>query len=129
MDNYMNIYISDGDILDKLSILELKQKFIKDEDQLYNIEKEFNYLKKKTKELLKNPNVMTLYINLKQINLQLWNIEDNIRIKEKEKQFDIDFINLARSVYITNDKRAEIKKEINILTQSKFIEEKSYEKY
>lgn len=125
----MNIHISDGDILDKLSILELKQKFIKDEDQLYNIEKEFNYLKKKTKELLKNPNVMTLYINLKQINLQLWNIEDNIRIKEKEKQFDIDFINLARSVYITNDKRAEIKKEINILTQSKFIEEKSYEKY
>ena len=67
--------------------------------------------------------------NLKKVNHSLWNIEDNIREKEKFKEFDDEFIELARSVYKTNDKRAEIKKKINLLTKSDIIEEKSYKKY
>ena len=70
-----------------------------------------------------------IYFQLKSINLKLWDIEDKIRIKEKNKEFDNEFIELARSVYLNNDRRSETKKELNIMFNSEIIEEKSYEKY
>lgn len=122
----MKIEVSNGEILDKLSILEIKNNKIKDENKLKNIKKEYYYLKNISKELDYSPK---LYDALLDINNKLWDIEDNIRVKEKEAIFDKEFIELARSVYVTNDKRCEIKKQININSKSNFIEEKSYKKY
>ena len=129
MDYYMNIEISNGDLIDKLTILEIKKDLIKNKLKLENIQKEYQYIKNYTAQLLTNKIVYELYIKLKQINLRLWQIEDDIRLKEKNQIFDQEFINLARQVYITNDKRADIKKQINLDSNSKFIEEKSYEQY
>jgi len=123
----MKIEISNGELLDKLSILELKIKNIQDKHKLLNIQKEYNELLQCATELLINNEVLKKYKKLQKINIKLWNIENNIRLKEKNKTFDQEFIDLARSVYITNDKRANIKKDINILSESSFIEEKSYE--
>jgi hypothetical protein len=125
----MKIEISNGELLDKLTILEIKQNRIKETNKLFNINKELKYIKQQCLYLLDNFEIKKLYFNLKNINKKLWNIEDHIRLKEKQKIFDKKFIELARSVYITNDKRAAIKKDINILSESSFIEEKSYEPY
>lgn len=125
----MNIEISNGDLIDKLTILEIKKDYITDKIKLQNIYKEYEYIKNYTTELLKYKTIYLLYTKLKQINLQLWQIEDHIRIKEKNKIFDQEFIDLARKVYMTNDERANIKKQINIDSNSSFIEEKSYEQY
>lgn len=122
----MVIEVSNGEIVDKVTILQIKKQNIEDKGKLVNIEKEFDYLSK----ILLNINVdKVLYENLFNVNMDLWVVEDLIRIKESNKEFDDDFINLARKVYFLNDKRAEIKKEINTITNSNFIEEKSYEKY
>ena len=128
----MKIEISNGEILDKLSILEIKIDNITDELKLNNVKREHSTLK----ETLGDPPWAThvfreygFYDQLKEINEQLWVIEDSIRLKEKAQEFDSEFISLARSVYETNDKRAEMKKEINIYTGSSLIEEKSYEDY
>jgi hypothetical protein len=125
----MNIQISNAEILDKLSILEIKLNKIKDKNKLINIIKELKYIQDNCMYLLKNPLIYNLYQDLQKTNKILWNIENKIRLKEKEKKFDQEFISLARSVYITNDKRAKIKKNINLITESNFIEEKSYEQY
>jgi hypothetical protein len=125
----MNIEISNGDLIDKLTILEIKKDYITDKIKLQNIYKEYQYIKNCTIELLNYQTIYLLYTKLKQINLQLWQIEDHIRIKEKNKIFDQEFIDLARKVYMTNDERANIKKQINIDSNSSFIEEKSYEQY
>jgi len=125
----MNIQISNGEVLDKLTILEIKYECIKDINKINNITKEFEYIKEQCLYLLDNIKIQQLYSTLKTINKQLWNIEDSIRLKEKAKLFDQEFIELARSVYKTNDIRAKIKKDINLFTQSFFIEEKSYESY
>jgi len=125
----MNIQISNAEILDKLSILEIKLNKIKDKNKLINIIKELEYIQNNCMYLLKNPLIYNLYQDLQKTNKILWNIENKIRLKEKEKKFDQEFISLARSVYITNDKRAKIKKNINLITESNFIEEKSYEQY
>jgi hypothetical protein len=122
----MKIEVSNGEILDKLSILEIKNNKIKDENKLKNIKKEYYYLKNISTELDYDPK---LYDALLDINNKLWDIEDNIRVKEKQATFDKEFIELARSVYVTNDKRCEIKKQINICSKSNFVEEKSYKKY
>jgi len=123
----MKIEISIGEIVDKLSILQIKQDNINDISKLINIKNEYLYL---YKIVFAELNIhMDDYIPLLNINQKLWGIEDQIRIKEKKQEFDNEFIELARSVYITNDKRAELKKEINIKYGSKFVEEKSYEKY
>lgn len=123
----MKIEISIGEIVDKLSILQIKKDNINDESKLINIKNEYLYLHE---IVFANLNVnIDDYTFLLNINKQLWNIEDQIRIKEKKQEFDNEFIELARSVYITNDKRAELKREINIKYGSKFVEEKSYEKY
>jgi hypothetical protein len=122
------ILISDGEILDRFSILVIKQIKISDRIKLSNIENEINHLRPTFLKILSiDPNIEMLYNSLKDINEKLWIIEDSIRIKEKLQEFDSEFIDLARQVYITNDKRANIKKEINLKTKSYLVEEKSHE--
>ena len=123
----INAPISIGELVDKITILEIKKNNLQN-SKLENVLKELNFLR----ELIeKNKIVITddLFSQLKEINLSLWNIEDQIRIKEKNKEFDNTFIELARSVYFKNDKRAEIKKRINQLSNSEITEEKSYSEY
>jgi len=123
------IYVSEGEVLDKISILEIKSQNINDNNKIKNIKKELEILKAETIDLLLDKKVFELYLELKEVNLKLWNIEDRIRIKERNKKFDDEFVELARSVYYTNDERSSIKKKINILVSSEIIEEKSYEDY
>jgi len=119
--------VSIGELFDKISILEIKESKIKG-DKLKNVKNEICELKnilKKNNLTLKNE----LLEKLKDTNSKLWDIEDKLRLKERENKFDDEFINLARSVYFNNDKRASIKMEINLLFNSHIIEEKSYENY
>lgn len=127
----MLIEISNGELLDKLTILEIKLAEIKDKTKLVNIHKEFDSLNSLAKKLFDNNDgqLQNHYLELASINRQLWDIEDRIRECEKAKRFDKEFIELARSVYITNDKRSEVKKIINVTTGSNLVEEKSYEEY
>ena len=124
----MKVEVSNGELMDKLSILELKLKNITDSKKLINIKVEFNELNPLVQKLFKkyNPAVNKLYIKLAEINGKLWVIEDEIRQFEKDKNFGTKFVKLARDVYFTNDVRSGLKKEINILTNSGLIEEKSY---
>lgn len=123
----MKIEVSIGEIVDKLSILDIKQRKIPDAGKLANIQREYQYLYEIVFSML-NVNIDE-YNQLLLVNEELWNIEDDIRIKEKNKEFDEDFIRLARLVYVTNDIRFEIKKVINLKYNSNFQEEKSYEQY
>lgn len=123
------IITSNGDILDKFSILSIKKRKIKNKKQLKNINKEYKELKQIKQKICSTAIITKLYKQLIKINNTIWNIEDKIRLCEKNKKFDQTFINLARSVYVNNDIRAMIKKEINIKSSSHFIEEKSYELY
>jgi hypothetical protein len=126
----MKIEVSNGEVLDKLSILEIKINNIKDKEKLANVKREHQILKSAIGEPSWHEHVFRdygFYDQLKEINEQLWVIEDDIRIKERNQEFDKKFIDLARSVYQTNDERAVIKKEINIHTGSELLEEKSYE--
>ena len=126
----VSIPISVGELIDKITILEIKNKKITDEEKLFSIQKELSSLKNILKNLnLENDSLMPLYEELLKVNYELWNIEDEIRISEKNNRFDSSFIELARSVYITNDKRFEIKNLINNKFNSSYFEEKSYEKY
>jgi|TARA_B110000211_G_scaffold38396_1_gene39024 hypothetical protein len=127
----MKVEISNGELLDKLSILELKQTNISDKKKLSNVKIEFEELNPLALKIFKdNPSFISeLYLKLSQINAKLWKIEDDIRQCERDKSFDSKFVQLARDVYFTNDIRSELKKEINILTKSGLIEEKSYEDY
>ena len=124
-----NIPVSNGELVDKYTILQIKSIKITDIDKLQYINKEILILNKYIEILKNNYKLDSLIKKLKLVNLQLWDIEDNIRIKEKKKEFDKKFINLARNVYITNDKRAKIKLDINKLTKSKLVEIKHYETY
>ena len=123
----MKIEVSVGEIVDKLSILQIKTGIIKDEEKFANVKKEYDYLYDTVFNEMKIEQID--FFDMVVINTELWKIEDDIRKKESQKEFDQEFINLARSVYITNDKRADIKKKINIKYGSNFIEEKSYKKY
>ena len=123
----MKIEVSNGEIIDKLTILQIKLERIKDEAKQTNLMKEFSELSKVTKTIISTSDV--LYISLYEVNCELWDIEDHIRDLERRKDFGDDFIATARAVYVKNDKRSEIKREINIRTSSGLIEEKSYEKY
>ncbi len=127
----VNIPISYGELVDKLTILEIKQKKISNKDKLKNINNEYMQLDNVATKLKKtDENQYSLfYKKLLTINLSLWDIEDKIRILEKEKDFKSEFIELARKVYITNDKRFDIKSEINKHFGSEFYEEKQYVKY
>ena len=127
----MKVEISNGELIDKLTILEIKLVEIKDKDKLINIQKEFDTLNPLVEKLFEkyDSQLQHYYDELAKINGQLWDIEDWIRECESEKRFDKEFVELARSVYITNDKRSEVKKLINILTGSGLVEEKSYKDY
>ena len=125
----INTPISLGELVDKISILLIKEKNIKDEKKLILIVNELRLLKEILNKAV-HDNIIEKYLNqLVEINTKLWKIEDNIRDCEKNKKFGQDFIDLARSVYINNDKRSEIKFEINTKFNSKIIEVKSYKKY
>lgn len=124
----MEIEISIGEIVDKLSILQIKTENITDNEKLKNITKEYLYLHEIVFSKL-NISHDDQYVRLLEVNKELWDVEDKIRDKERNKEFDSEFIELARSVYFTNDKRAEIKKEINLKYNSTFVEEKSYNPY
>jgi hypothetical protein len=123
----MKIEVSNGEIIDKLTIIQIKLERIKDTLKLKNLKKEFDELKSAASSVLSMED--PLYKALYEVNCELWNIEDHIRDLERKKDFGDDFINTARSVYFKNDKRSDVKREINIRTSSGFIEEKSYEKY
>jgi hypothetical protein len=123
----MKIEVSNGEIIDKLTIIQIKLERIKDESKLKNLRKEYGELKAATASILSTED--PLYKALYEINCELWDIEDHIRDLERSRDFGEDFIITARSVYFKNDRRSEVKREINIKTASGFIEEKSYEKY
>ena len=125
----MKIEVSHGEIVDKLTILQIKKENITDQIKLNNIIKEYNYLLSVVENDLSISTESPEYLELLSINKELWVIEDDIRDKERIKEFDDDFIKLARSVYYTNDVRAKIKKEINLKYSSGFVEEKSYQSY
>ena len=122
----MKIEVSIGEVLDKISILAIKLNEIKDDNKLKNIQKEFQHLSSQIKS---DMFMDDLYMDLCSVNRALWDIEDKIRIHEKNKDFGYTFIELARMVYKTNDMRADVKKKINIKYNSEFIEEKSYQEY
>jgi hypothetical protein len=126
MNNIVQVPVSIGELCDKYTILLIKKEKITDEVKLSNIRKELSYLESIVADL----NVPYSNIHdLKTVNEKLWDIEDNIRIKEMHKEFDNEFIQLARSVYVTNDMRFEIKNEISKLFKSDILEVKSYNKY
>ena len=126
----VSVPISLGELLDKISILEIKNKKILNESKILNIKKELNGLKKVLDELnINSSESNSLYNKLYKINLTLWEIEDSIRVLEKNEDFGEKFIELARAVYITNDQRFEVKNDINKLFNSEYVEEKSYEDY
>ena len=124
----MKVEISNGELLDKISILELKMLRIEDEVNLVNIQKEFYALNPLVVNLFENNDseLQNHYLELSKINGQLWDIENWIRDCETRKEFGEEFIQLARSVYTVNDKRSEVKKIINFITGSELVEEKSY---
>jgi hypothetical protein len=128
--NQIHIPSAPGELLDKLTILELKKEFVKDPAKLANITYELeSLLHTKEAHIPQTPQIDALYNDLKKTNHKLWIIEDDIRDCERKKQFDQTFIDLARAVYITNDRRCEIKREINDFLGSRIIEEKSYQPY
>ena len=126
----INTPISVGELLDKITILEIKSEKIKDAEKLKNINHELSLLTEIWSQGgFDGEEMADLRGQLKTVNQTLWVIEDDIRIKEKNKVFDDSFVQLARSVYFENDTRAQVKKDINLLTGSELVEEKSYEDY
>ena len=122
--------ISVGELLDKISILEIKQKNLKDNEKIKIVNKELESLNMTlNKDVTMTEEIQSLYQDLKKINSILWDIEDGKRDCERNKDFGDKFIELARSVYIENDNRAKIKNKINQLSGSNISEVKSYEKY
>ena len=121
--------VSLGELIDKISILHIKNINIKDEEKLKLIREELELLNQTLNKHIKNNDIQNYLDSLIEINSKLWVIEDDIRDCERNKKFDQTFIDLARSVYFTNDKRSEIKLEINKKFGSKIIEVKSYEEY
>ena len=120
--------VSIGELVDKITILRIKSRRIKDQQKLININNELDKLISVFSKL-EIPDILLEFVELEDINRELWEIEDDIREKERSKQFDEEFIELARSVYITNDRRSEVKKQINLKVGSDLVEEKSYEQY
>lgn len=128
--NVPKIPVAWGEVFDKLTILEIKNEKITDEEKLDNIRKEREEILNAIGDLHNLPSeVLNLINKLKKINLSLWDIENEKRACESQKKFDHNFIELARQVYLKNDKRAELKKQINWILGSHIQEEKSYKKY
>ena len=125
----MKVEISNGELLDKFSILEIKMGNITDPSKIANVENEYRELSSDCTNLLRDSAISTLYAELKSINQKLWVVEDDIRDCERSKDFGPQFVSLAREVYFTNDDRARVKKEINLASGSSLVEEKSYQDY
>ena len=125
----INTPISLGELVDKISILIIKQKNITDETKLDHVKKELDFLQKTLMNYVQQEELNNFLENLIKINSKLWNIEDDIRECERKKLFDQTFIDLARSVYFTNDERAKVKNNINKAFGSELVEVKSYEEY
>ena len=125
----INTPVSLGELLDKISILIIKEKNIADTQKQYHIKNELDSLKKTLEDSISRSQVKEYIEKLIEINSELWFIEDDIRDCERKKKFDQKFIDLARAIYIKNDRRSDIKLEINKKFGSKLVEVKSYEKY
>ena len=125
----INTPISLGELVDKISILIIKQKNITDETKLDHVKKELDFLQKTLMNYVQREEINNYLENLININSKLWKIEDDIRECERKKLFDQTFIDLARSVYFTNDERAKVKNDINKTFGSELVEVKSYEEY
>ena len=123
----MKIEVSNGEIVDKLTIIEIKLKHIQDPAKRKNLQNEYDVLDAAVAKIIKKDH--EFYKELLKINQELWDIEDACRDLERAKDFGEKFIITTRSVYFTNDKRSEVKKQINELTGSSLVEEKSYQKY
>ena len=125
----VNVPVSVGELIDKLSILQVKRTKISNPEKLSYIKKEFELLYNLSAEFLNDMEIENLYHELVQTNTNLWEIEDKLRVIETEKRFEGEFIDLARKVYFTNDKRFELKNQINLLTSSEIREVKEYVEY
>ena len=126
----IQVPVSPGEVLDKITILEIKSERISDVGKLANVKRELELLQSSWRQsVVEDDTVRRIHDELKTINEALWEIEDDIRDKERAREFDQVFIDLARSVYVTNDQRANAKKELNIYLGSEIVEEKSYQDY
>jgi len=126
----IHIPVSPGEVLDKITILEIKSERMRDPEKAANVKIELALLQKSWAVSVGEDSVIDdWHAQLKEINLALWEIEDDIRAKERTREFDERFIELARSVYFTNDRRAKIKKNLNLHLGSEIVEEKSYQDY
>jgi hypothetical protein len=125
----MKIEVSNGEILDKISILAIKKSKIQDKAKLKNVYHEYETLLPYFDQIVNTQQLGDIYWNLSTVNTELWDVEDKLRELEKSRTFNTEFIELARSVYYLNDRRAELKKDINVLSGSDLIEEKSYSDY
>ena len=130
MSTEIKVPISPGELIDKITILEIKAANISDATKLANVKVELQLLQETwSTSHYASTNIDAEWKQLRDVNKQLWDIEDDIRDKERQRQFDQQFIELARAVYINNDERAAVKKTINTKLGSKIVEEKSYAKY
>ena len=128
--NEILVPVSPGELLDKITILEIKSERIADPQKVANVRHELDLLNKVWSESVTEDEVVAdLHRQLKAINEQLWEIEDDIRDEERNKRFEDRFIELARAVYVTNDRRAQAKREVNLHLGSAIVEEKSYQDY
>ena len=126
----ISVEVSSGELIDKITILEIKLERMDDEDKLKNVKLEWGTLTRARDEAIEaTPELEKLTAALKQSNERLWEIEDDIRQFERDKDFGDKFVELARAIYINNDQRARLKREINELLGSRLIEEKSYAAY
>ena len=126
----IHVPVSPGEVLDKITILEIKSERMDDPEKIANVKRELELLRASWQEHVnEDDNVARIHADMKAINEELWEIEDDIRDKERAREFDEVFIRLARSVYVVNDKRANAKKELNLYLGSEIVEEKSYQDY
>lgn len=126
----IQVPVSPGEVLDKITILEIKSERMTDPGQLANVGRELELLRAAwSKHVTGDETVARLRAELKEVNETLWDIEDEIRDKERDRAFDERFIELARKVYVTNDRRSRVKKALNLHLGSEIVEEKSYTDY
>ena len=125
----VQVPVSVGELIDKLSILQVKKTKISNQEKLIYIDKEFELLYNMSSIFLDNQEISKSYHELVEINSKLWGVEDELRIKEQNKTFDSSFIHLSRQVYHTNDERFSVKNKINELTNSEIREQKEYVEY
>ena len=126
----IKVPVSPGEVLDKITILEIKSERMEDPEKVANVRVELKLLQDTWAANITDDEVIRdLHAQLKEINEALWEIEDDIRDKERVKEFDERFVELARAVYFTNDRRSEVKKKLNLHLGSQIIEEKSYQDY